>query len=259
VVLDLLPFCPTAVELFLKVENPQYSHKAPGPDHPLLAGRRPGRETFHLARAATVTEGPTTIGAFYAEITEGLEKAAATLGERVLFSGDPARQVTGGYYAGGGIPIEVTDLASAQAALTEIIDQGEGDPGSMYDKDGDLGHYFRFEQLARGRRYLPSDDAGTPSGQEIDVDWSAVYPMIANPRGDDYADQELRAASDAASRTWSRLLRQIEAAFNGSPEALLTAVPAMFSLRDRALVLLANPLPCGGGRHAGPTFEWAPG
>lgn len=29
----------------------------------------------------------------------------------------------------------------------------------------------------------------------------------------------------------------------------------MFKLRDQALVLLANPLPCGGGRH-GPTFEW---
>jgi len=35
-------------------------------------------------------------------------------------------------------------------------------------------------------------------------------------------------------------------------------VPAMFRLRDQALVLLANPLPGGGGRHAGPTFEWVP-
>jgi hypothetical protein len=32
----------------------------------------------------------------------------------------------------------------------------------------------------------------------------------------------------------------------------------MFRPRDQALVLLANPLPSGGGRHARPTFEWDP-
>jgi hypothetical protein len=82
--------------------------------------------------------------------------------------------------------------------------------------------------------------------------------MAANPHGDEYADPDLRGASDAANRTWSELLRQLDAAFNGRPGALLTAVPAMFRLRDEALVLLANPLPCDGGRHAGPTFEWDP-
>jgi hypothetical protein len=132
VVLDLLPFCPTAVEGFLKVENPQYSQQAPGPDHSLLAGRRPA---LHLAHAATMTGAP-------------------------------------------------------------------------------------------------SDAAGTPSGPEFDGDWTAVYPMIANPRGDDYADP-------------------------GAARRLGRGQPDLVSLRDQALVLLANPLPCGGGRPAGPTFEWA--
>jgi hypothetical protein len=254
VVIDLLPFCPEAVDEFLKVENPQYPHQALGPGDPLVAGRRPER---HLARAASVMGGPTTIGAFYAEITACLKQAAAATGEQALFCGDPARQVTREYYyAGGGSPRPVTDLASAMAALTEIVDQGEGDPASMYDKDGDLAHYYRFRQLARDRAYLPSDDAGEPSGPSLGVDFGAVYPMIANPRADDYADPELRAASDEANRTWSQLLRDLEAAFNGRPEALLTAVPSMFKLRDQALVLLANPLPGGDGRHAGPTFEW---
>ena len=253
-VLDLLPFCPEGVEEFLKVENPQYPHKALDPGHPMVAGRRPKR---HLARAASLMGAPTTIGAFYAEITDGLKGAAAALGERALFRGDPARQVTSEYYyAGGGSPLPVTDLASATGALTEIVDQGEGDLASMYDEDGDLGHYYRFNQLKYDRTYLPSDDAGAPTGPQVGVDFGAVYPMIANPRADDYADPELRAASDAVNRTWSRLLSDIEAAFNGRPEALLPAVPAMFKLRDQALVLLANPLPRGDGRHAGPTFEW---
>ena len=45
---------------------------------------------------------PGTIGAFYAEITDGLKQAAAALGEQALFCGDPARQVTSEYYYAGG-------------------------------------------------------------------------------------------------------------------------------------------------------------
>lgn len=256
VVLNLLPFSPEAVEAFLKVENPQYDHHALGPDHPLLAGRPRER---HLARAAAVTSAPTTIGAFYAEIIDGLKQVAATIGEQALFCGDRSRQVSRDYYyAGGGTPVCVTDLASACQALGEIVEQGEGDVGSMYDDDGDLAHYFRFQQINNDRSYLRSDEPGAPSGPPIGVDFEAVYPMIANPYGADYADPDLRAASDAFNRTWSELLRQIDAGFNGRPEALLAAVHAMFRVRDQALVLLANPLPSGGGRHAGPTFEWSP-
>jgi Ferritin-like len=254
VVLDLLPFCPEAVEGFLAVENPQHDHLATDPGHPLLAGRRP---EAHVARATGVLARPATIGAFYAEIIDVLEQTAKELGEPALFCGDPARQITRDYYyAGGGTPITVSDLASAQAALDEIVDQGEGDPGSRYDADGDLGHYYRFQQLKYGRAYLPDDDEGSPSGPTMAVDYRSVHPMIANPRGADYADPELRAASDAANRTWSQLLGQLEDSFNGRPEALLAAVHTMFTLRDQSLVLLANPLPSHGGRHAGPTFEW---
>lgn len=258
VVLNLLPFCPEAVETFLKVENPEYEHHALGPDHPLLAGRPQER---HVARAGTLASAPgaTTIGAFYAEIIDGLKQESATIGEQALFCGDPARQVTSDYYyAGGGISTPVTDLASACKALDEIVEQGEGEIHSMYDDDGDLAHYFRFQQIKNNRCFLPSDDAGAPTGPPIGVDFEAVYPMIANPRSDEYTDPDLRGVSAAFNRTWTELLRQIDAAFNGHPEAFLTAVHAMFRLRDQALVLLANPLPSSVGGHAGPAFEWDP-
>jgi ferritin-like protein len=255
VVLDLLPFTPEAVDAFLKVENPEHDHRALAPDHPLLAGRR---HEHHVSHAASCAH-PRTIGAFYAEIIEGLEQAAADIGEARLFCGDPARQVTHEYYyAGGGRAVKVTDLASAVEALTEIVEQGEGDMHSMFDDDGDLAHYFRFQQLKYDHVYLRSDDAGAPSGPAVGVDYDAVYPMLANPRGADFADPELRAASDAANRTWSGLLRQIEDAFNGEPALLIPAVHSMFRLRDQMLVLLANPLPDQPGRHAGPTFECVP-
>jgi hypothetical protein len=255
VVMDLLPFSPAAVDGFLKIENPEHDHSPLDPDHPLVAQRR---HEPHVADATHALERPGTIGAFYAQIEEHLREATAEIGEERLFCGAPARQVTREYYyAGGGRALEVGDLASACAALDEIVEQGEGDMGSMFDDDGDLAHYFRFQQLSHGRAYRAEDDPKTPTGAPIDVDFDAVYPMVANPRNQDYSDPELRAASDATNRTWSRLLLQIEEAFNGNPSALVPAVHSMFKLRDQALVLLGNPVPDHPGRHAGPTFEWS--
>ena len=254
VVMDLLPFSEQAVETFLKVENPEYLLHPTATEHPLLAGRR---HEHHVASCATVGAQPGTIGAFYASIEDGLKAAAAEVGEAKLFCGDPARQVTREYYyAGGGASIAVSDLQSALAALNEIVDQGEGDVRSMLDDDGDLAHYFRFAQLKYGRAYLSSDAPDTPTGPPVEVDYDTVYPMLANPRRDDYADPELREAADAANRTWSELLVQIDTAFNGEPASLVPAVHSMFRLRDQALILLNNPLPSHPGRHAGPTFEW---
>jgi hypothetical protein len=258
VVLHLLPFSPEAVDAFLKVENPAHPHRALEADHPLLAGRRPQR---HRARSLDLDDGfhPTSIGAFYRVILNELEAAAADVGERGLFCGDPARQVTREYYyAAGGRSILVSDLDSARSALNEIVEQGEGDMGSMFDDDGDLAHYYRFQQLEHGRAYRRSDDAGPPTGTPVEVDYDSVYPMIANPRSEEYRSPGLQAASADANRTWSGLLLQLEAAFNGQPEALLPAVHSMFRLRDQSLVLLANPMPDHPGRNAGPTFEWDP-
>ena len=255
VVMDLLPFSPLAVEAFLTVENPGHSpHSHAWSEHPLLAGRR---HPHHISKAVRASSGPTTIGEFYAEIVELMTQTAAEVGEPELFCGDPARQVTREYYyAGGGASIEVSDLASARRALGEIVEQGEGEMHSMYDEDGDLAHYFRFQQLKYGRAYLPSDDAGTPTGPAVSVDFEAAYPMLANPRCADYEDPDLRAVADTANGAWRELLRQLERAFNGEPAELLPAVHSMFKLRDAMLVLLANPLADHPGRHAGPTFEW---
>ena len=248
VILDLLPFSPAAIELFLKVENPQYDHRTT-----LTAAER--RHAPHVSRAAALTPKPKSVGAFYAEIIAELESTSKE--EPDLFCGDRSRQITGAYYyAGGGSPIVVKDLGSAQAALSEIVEQGEGEMHSMYDDDGDLAHYFRFEEIKYDRAYLASDDAGRPSGPSIGVDYARVYPMLVNPRGSDYADPELRAASDDANRTWSRLLIDIDEALDGAPDRLLGAVPRMLELRNQAQLLLANPLPDDPEHHAGPTFEW---
>lgn len=256
VVMHLLPFSPAAIDAFLTVENPGHhsDHASADPDHPVPPDRRHEAHVAHSTKATAAAPG--TIGEFYGEIEQLLRETAAEIGEQALFCGDPARQVSREYYyAGGGRVLEVTDLASAIRALEEIVEQGEGDMGSMFDEDRDLAHYYRFQQLKHNRAYLASD-TDAPTGPEFDVDFEAVYPMIENPRADEYVDPDLRAANDAANRTWSELLVQIDESFDGNPSALVPAVHSMFRLRDRMLVLLANPLPDRPGRNAGPTFDW---
>jgi hypothetical protein len=258
VILHLLPFSPEVIDAFMKVENPNHPHSPIGADHPVLGGRK---HEPHVASSTDLGDGfkPASIGAFYAELLRELEAKAAEIGEQNLFSGDPARQVGREYYyAAGGRSILVGDLASARSALSEIVEQGEGDMGSMYDEDGDLAHFYRFKQIKHGRSYRRTDDGGDPTGPPVEVDYASVFPMVANPRSGEYSDPALRGAAAEAGRTWSQLLLQIEAAFNGKPEALLPAVHGMFKLRDQSLVLLANPMPSHPGRYAGPTFEWDP-
>jgi hypothetical protein len=251
----LLPFSEAAVETFLKIEEPRHPHVEPAS----LAAR-------YDATPLRVAElGPyRTVGEFYQAIVDGLESLVKQLGERQVFRGDPARQVTSEhYYGGGGGVMPVCDLASAKAALEQVIDQGEGDTDSMYDGDGNLAHFFRFMEIRYGRRYAPDqrhDQDGVrfekPTGEPFPVDYGAVYPMLQDPRPEDYPPGELYDAVQAFDRIWSHLLRQLQGAFDGRPALLLPAVGTMFELKYKALELIKNPLPGHPGVHAGPTFSY---
>lgn len=263
-------FSRDAMDTFLKIEEPSLPH-TPAAARSLAA--RVQREPVALKILRWRYE---TVGDFYAAIIEGLTRLAREMGERKLFSGDPARQVTSEYYyAGGGAPVVVRDLATAKAALEEIVEQGEGEIHSIYDEDGDLGHFFRFMEIRHDRRYEPQELRGLdpaalqsadgapawplPTGAPLGVEWDAVYPMLRNPRGDDYPPgSAVRAASDAFDALWSRLLRELERGLTGEPALLLDAVGTMFELKYAALELLRNPVFGHPELHAGPAFEYVP-
>jgi hypothetical protein len=69
-----------------------------------------------------------TIGHLYRGIAEGLRGLCARLGERAVFVGSPRAQATPELLQWPQL-IAVTDLASALAAVEEIIEQGEGARG----------------------------------------------------------------------------------------------------------------------------------
>jgi len=204
--IPLLRFSPEALEIFLKIEQPS------------PAGAPPEGDNYE------------TIAQFYAAIKQGFLELSATLGEANVFCGDPARQVTDQHiYSGGGRIVAIDSLASALAALEEIVEQGEGaDHVQVWDGDSDVfhperdqvGHYYRFQELKLGRRYRRGDTRQSgPTGDPISIDWDGVRPMGANPRTSDQAPgSPILAAQEEFNRSYCTLLQLLEQAFNLNTE-----------------------------------------
>ncbi|GAA4310009.1 hypothetical protein GCM10023178_18750 [Actinomadura luteofluorescens] len=242
--LSLLPFGDAAIDMFLHLEQP--------------------------APAGAPAEGDRyeTIGQFYDAIEAGLRGLCDRLGEAEVFSGDPARQLHAGHFAHtAGRMIEVTGLASALAALEEIVEEGEGTSrGAVWDGDPDVhhpdrdevAHYYRFQELRAGRRYRRGDTpASGPTGEPLAGDSGDVLPMRPNPKVADHAPgSEIRAAQEEFNRTYCTLLHLLEQAFNGSPRLLAVSVASMYQLKAQAQALMRTP--DGDGATAGPTFEYVP-
>jgi Ferritin-like len=243
------PFSDVALEVFLTIENPTHPEVEPPQASPEAA----------IPRVLEFAEkyGYKTIGAFYEAIEEGLKELDAKGG---LFKGDPARQIGPEYYSGGGRVIIVTGLETAREALQEIVEQGEGDVTAplheeMFDPEGELAHFYRFKELHVGRLYRPGDTPDEPTGEPIELDFEAVYPMKPNLRAETLTG-ELRERAEAFNHLYSGLLGEIQKGINGTPEALENAIGVMFKLKKAAKELLPIPLPDGSGFNAGPTFEY---
>ncbi|KUN74076.1 hypothetical protein AQJ46_00305 [Streptomyces canus] len=240
--LSLVPFGTEALEMFLRLEQPAAPSAPPEGDN------------------------YTTIGQFYDAIEEGLRHLCAELGETEVFCGDGARQVTAGPFAHtGGTLTAVTDLSSALAALEEIVEQGEGTArGEVWDGDRDIfhpdrdevSHYYRFQELQLGRRYLRGDTPQSgPTGEAVVIDSDGVLPMRPNPLLADHPlGSPIRNAQEKFNRTYCQLLQQLEQAFNGSPQMLGAATGTMYALKAQAQNLMT--MPDGDDTTAGPTFEY---
>ncbi len=204
VIVSLRRFSPDAVE-----DLP--AHRAPG------TAERPAR--WLTATTPSASSTPPS--------SRALQVLA---GEGDIFTGDPGLQVAGNgrVYGMAGEAIAVHDLESALAALAIIVDQGEGIDHTIHDGDAPLGeramlaHYYRFDEIARRRRYRPSDTPRTgPTGPPLPVDFDAVWPMRPDPRADDLPPgSEVRAMTDELNAIYSDLLRLLHRGLNGEPDQL---------------------------------------
>ncbi|MFI6876188.1 ferritin-like protein [Streptomyces sp. NPDC050400] len=240
--LSLLPFGKEALGMFLRLEQP--------------------------ARPGDPAEGDNyeTIGQFYDAVEKGLRDLCAELGEDQVFTGDPARQVAGGPFAHtAGHLAPVTDLATALAALEEIVEQGEGAArADVWDGDKDLfhpetkavSHYYRFQELAVGRRFQPGDTPESgPTGDPVTVDPAGIRPVRPDQRLADHPEgHAIRTAQEAFNQTYCKMLQMLEQAFNGNPAMLGMSVGTMYAAKGQAQSLMA--MRDDDGLAAGPTFEY---
>lgn len=245
---------------FLKIERPAM---APTSEQRLVARPSADAADLFLTHPEDEARSYYSIGEFYEAIEDGfifLEDEHRKKG-KTIFTGDPKLQITSEYYySGGGKLRPVVDLESACAAIRLIIGQGEGELRGIFGEEGELAHFYRFDQLTRERYYKPfdhkpHDEPNNPTGENLHIKWNKVYPIKPNIKLKDFQEgSDLHTAALSFNKRYAEFLGFLTRAFNGEPGLLLQAVDRMFAFRDLINGLIRNPLP-GTDWHAGPTFE----
>ena len=131
VALALLPFGEPALRHFLYLERPE---GVALDDAEGLAAPVPGGAA--VAEAGEIVprlQDFATVGHLYRSIEAGFRHLAERYGEGRLFFGPPRAQATPAHFRWPEL-VAVRDLASAQAALDTIIEQGEGPRGDWRDR-----------------------------------------------------------------------------------------------------------------------------
>ena len=216
-------------------------------------------------------QGYSSIGQFYAAIKDELDYLHDKYDDKKIFKGDPDLQVSPlDYYSGGGEIVKVTDYDSARRAIKVIVDEGEGFGHSIFSGDHeqfgekmDLAHFYKFNEIAVGRTYKRNDSpARDPTGSRLEVDYSrdAVHPAKFYPNVADYPP-DVQPELNEFNRTYSRLLRALNAAFNekrkekeGASKHLERAVALMYEVKRQMIRLMKIPL--DKRNTVGPTFKY---
>ncbi len=251
--LALIPFGEQALRHFMFLERPEGMDLA---DADGLAAM--GAATPVLSERDIVPRGQdfATVGHLYRSIEAGIAHLAAKHGEDWLFTGPPRAQATREHFGWPEL-IAVTDVASAQAAIEEILEQGEGPRGHWRNA-----HFGKFvEILDEYQRLRAANPAFDP-----------VRPVLAaNVRPHEYIDglplitDPLTArVSDLFNVGYEILLQVLERFFAHTEESdaqlkvLADATVALMQQVIRPLGDLIPTLPVGPehpGRTAGPSFE----
>lgn len=211
------------------------------PEHPL---------DFPEAKLLAVAPDYHTIGEFYEAVSQLIGDLPPS-----IFSGDPKRQVTGWFPPDWLHP--VTDAASAQSAIQLIVEQGEGSSTSPLGGKHGLAHYYRFEEIYRGKTLKadPSVPQGYSWGEPaIPLDENEVWNIVDNaPDVKLPKDTPVEALATTCDRTFSALVDALQVTFDGDPGHLDASVGLMYTLRLQAQELMSMPIP-DKGANAAPRF-----
>lgn len=199
-----------------------------------------------------------TIGQFYAALKGKVEQ----LGDGA-FNPDTSGQLIENQWFPADRLFPIASAADAVKAIDLIVREGEGTPITPIGEPGHAAHYYRFEQIVKGRRLQPDPAAPSGfsySGAAIPFDPSTVWPITPNQQLRDLdADSQAGRRARQFAYSFTKLLKALQESFDGKPEAFAMAMSLMFELKLAGQMLCSSPAVLSGqltGKNAGPTFEY---
>jgi hypothetical protein len=180
-----------------------------------------------------------TIGAFYTAIQQAITDLQPTF--------DPSKQLSVNI---GGNQVEVvSSVDEANAAITIIMEQGEGTSTNPDEPSGGLAHYYTFASIYHGREFVESGGTWSYSGDVIP--WPETYDVRLIPK-DGYPDAPLSVQTTLAEflRVYGLLLDNLQAAWvNTDPNELSNAIINMGALQEPVIALMQTPISGGTGNY----------
>ncbi len=251
--LALLPFGEQALRHFMFLERPEGMDLR---DADGLAAF--GRAVPLMLASDIVPRGQdfATVGHMYRSIEAGFRHLCEKYGERWLFVGPPRAQATREYFDWPEL-VPVTDLASAQRAFDEILEQGEGPRGHWENA-----HFGKFVEILDELEQAREANPGL-------VPVRPVLPVNVRPCERDVevplvSDPVTAKVMDLFNVAYEILLQILERFFAHTDETdtqLKALADATMSLMLRVIKPLGDlitTLPAGPGFpgvNAGPSFE----
>jgi ferritin-like protein len=252
--LDLLPFGNQALLHFLYLERPEGMERQDAEGFVPVA---PPLGPLDASEAMPHGQEFTTVGHLYRGIERGLATLADRSGERALFVGSPRAQATPERFHWPQV-IAVTDLATAQAAVDEIIEQGEGARGDWKDA-----HYGRFLAMWQNYQDLCERDPSFQPARPVVPAYSRQPFDVVDPVSV-ITDARTRQVAEAAALGYELVLHLLTRFFTHTDETdeqldvlVNCAIDTMAGvLRPLATTLTTLPIgPEHPGRTAGFSFE----
>jgi CDGSH-type Zn-finger protein len=251
--LVLLPFGEAALRHFMFLERPEGMDIR---DADGLAAYRRAAPAVQQGDIVPRGQDFATVGHLYRSIEAGIARLTEKFGEQWLFVGPPRAQATQQYFRWPEL-VAVTDAASAQKAIDEILEQGEGPRGHW--QDAHFGQFVdildEFTQLREAnplfepvRPVVPVNVR--PAERETDI------PLATDPL--------TVQVMDLFNVSYEILLLMLQRFFAHTEEtdaqlkALADATVALMLRAIKPLGDLVTTLPAGPeypGRTAGPSFE----
>jgi len=248
--LVLLPLNETSLRHFLFLERPEAMAIQDVPGFQNVKGSPVGGKI--------VPEGQefATIGQLYRGIEQGFRFLAETYGEKQLFIGNAHDQATEEYFGWTELTA-VTDLASAQKAIEEIITEGEGARGDW--KEAHFGKFLGIlDEYTELKRIDPNFEPARPAlAAFVRPPSDVVSPELIDDELTGAVADLFNASYEVLLQALTRFFLQVDTSDEGLAALSEVSVKLMVTvIRPLGTLITAMPV----GRHrpgltAGPTFE----